>query len=169
MVAGACALAAFIVFLYFSGDQSAPQGPAGMVGRPASDFTVSDIDGRPAALADFHGKTIVLNLWASWCPPCRAEMPDLQRLYARFASSGVVVVGVDQGESAATIRSYSQSLGIHYPLWVDQEQKYGRVYEAIGMPTTTIVAPNGTIVKTFDGPLSFDQMVGAVAPYVRRR
>lgn len=90
-------------------------------------------------------------------------MPDLQRLYGKYHSRGVVVLGVDQGESGERAAAFAQSLGIHYPILVDQAQQYGRVYAALGMPTTIVVDRNGVVVRGFDGPLSYDQMVAAIA------
>lgn len=109
-----------------------------------------------------------MNLWASWCPPCRAEMPDLQRLYADYAKKNVVVLGVDQGESPQRASAFAQSLGIHYPILVDEQQQYGRVYAALGLPTTIVVNPSGVVVRGFDGPLSYPQMVGAITPLLNK-
>ena len=102
-----------------------------------------------------------MNLWASWCPPCRAEMPDLQRLAQRDPS--IVVIGVNEGESAERARAFAQSLGIGFPIWVDSAQQYGRVYAAQGLPTTIIVGPDGNVVRAFDGALTYSQMTDAVA------
>jgi thiol-disulfide isomerase/thioredoxin len=105
----------------------------------------------------------VMNLWASWCPPCRAEMPDLQRLSQAYASRGVVVVGVDEGESPERAGAFAGSLGIRFPIWIDGQQQYGRVFSALGMPTTAILDRNGVIAQAFDGQLTYDEMQKAVA------
>jgi thiol-disulfide isomerase/thioredoxin len=110
-----------------------------------------------------------MNLWATWCPPCRAEMPDLQRLYQTYRSRDVVVLGVDQGESGTRAAAFAQSLGIHYPILIDEQQQYGRVYAALGMPTTIVVDQDGIVVRGFDGALSYDQMVEAISPLVDKR
>jgi peroxiredoxin len=90
-------------------------------------------------------------------------MPDLQRLSTAYASRGVMVVGVNQGESPERAGAFARSLGITFPIWIDTQQRYGRVLAALGMPTTTIVDRNGTVSQAFDGPLTFDQMQKAVA------
>jgi thiol-disulfide isomerase/thioredoxin len=143
-------------------------GPQALQGRQAPSFSVPSLDGSPSALDVYRGHVVVMNLWASWCPPCRAEMPDLQRLYQNYRARNVIVLGVDQGESAQQVAAFAQSLGIHYPLLLDQQQQYGRVYAALGLPTTIVVNPQGLVVHGFDGPLSYPQMVAAVMPLLRK-
>jgi len=94
-------------------------------------------------------------------------MPDLERLYDAYRKRGVVVVGIDQGESPQRAASFSRALGISYPIWVDEDQQYGRVYAALGLPTTVIIDRNGTVARGFDGPLSYPQMTQALAPLLR--
>lgn len=114
------------------------------------------------SLSQERGKIVVMNLWASWCPPCRAEMPDLQRFAQAYARRGVAVIGVNQGESARQARAFAQALRITFPIWLDPGQEYGRAYAALGLPTTVVIARDGTIVRGFDGPLSFDDLRSAV-------
>lgn len=164
--AGAVIVAA-VLAVYFRGG-NAPQGagPAALAGQQAPSFAVPALSGGPSGLAAYRGRIVVMNLWASWCPPCRAEMPDLQRLYEAYRSKNVIVLGVDQGESAERVGAFAQSLGIHYPILLDEQQQYGRVYAALGLPTTVIVDRNGTVARGFDGPLSYGQMVSAIAPLI---
>jgi thiol-disulfide isomerase/thioredoxin len=125
---------------------------------------VTTLSGTTAALNTYRGHIVVMNLWASWCPPCRAEMPDLQRLYADYRARNVQVIGVDEGESGQRAGAFAHSLGISYPILVDEQQQYGRVYAALGLPTTIIVDPSGVVVRGFDGALSYPQMVSAITP-----
>lgn len=126
-------------------------------------LAVTSLEGANATLLP-AGRPQLLNVFATWCPPCRAEMPDLQRLYQAYAPREVVVLGVDQGESAQRVAAFAQSLGIHYPILLDQQQQYGRVYAALGLPTTIVVNQQGVVVRGFDGPLSYPQMVAAITP-----
>jgi len=162
-IAGAV-IVAVVLTVYFRGGGSAASGPAALTGQPAPSFAVPTLSGSTSALDAYRGRIVVMNLWASWCPPCRAEMPDLQHLYQSYKSRNVVVLGVDQGESAQRVGAFAQSLGIHYPILLDQQQQYGRVYAALGLPTTIVVDAHGVVVRGFDGPLSYPQMVAAVTP-----
>lgn len=168
-IAGAV-IAAVVLAAYFRGaGTSRSSGPAALAGQPAPSFMVSRLDGATSSLNAYRGSVVVMNLWASWCPPCRAEMPDLQRLYANYRSRGVVVLGVDQGESASRAAAFAKSLGIAYPIFLDQEQQYGRVYAALGLPTTIVVDRSGIVVRGFDGPLTYQQMADAIAPLTGSR
>ncbi len=167
LIAAALVLAAVIVYPFFRSGGARPAGPAGLAGSTAPVYAMQTDTGTSASLAGYRGKIVVMNLWASWCPPCRAEMPDLERLARQFAARGVVVVGVNQGESAQRAAAFAQSLGITFPIWVDDQQRYGRVYAALGLPTTVIIGRNGVVVRGFDGALTLPQMRAAVAPLVK--
>ena len=161
---GGAVIIAVVLAVYFRGGGSQAAGPAALQGKVGPSFSVPSLNGNPSALDAYRGRVVVMNLWASWCPPCRAEMPDLQRLYQVYKTRNLVVLGVDQGESAQRVGQFAQSLGIHYPILLDQQQQYGRVYAALGLPTTILVNRDGVVVHGFDGPLSYQQMVAAVTP-----
>jgi peroxiredoxin len=162
-IAGAV-IAAIVLAVYFRGSSATPSGPAALAGQPAPSFAVPQLSGGSSELVQHRGRIVVMNLWATWCPPCRAEMPDLQRLYETYKNRNVDVLGVDQGESAVRVAAFAKSLGIHYPILLDHNQQYGRVYAALGLPTTVIVDPQGVVSRAFDGPLSYPQMVDAITP-----
>lgn len=96
-------------------------------------------------------------------------MPDLERLSRANARRGLVVVGVDQGESAQRAQRFAASLGVTYPIWLDSAQEYGRAYSALGLPTTILVDRRGTVVRGFDGPLTYQQMQSTVDPVLSQR
>lgn len=164
----AAIIAAAFVILIYRGHGARSGGPTGLIGSPAPSFAAQNLAGRPDALANYRGHVVLLNLWASWCPPCRAEMPDLQRLYSADKSRNLIVLGVNQGESPQRARSFAQSLGIHFPILVDDQQQYGRVYAALGLPTTIVIDPRGEVVAAFDGALTFEQMQAAVGPLLAK-
>jgi peroxiredoxin len=163
LVLAGVALAAVAVVPLFRGSDS-HGGPGSLVGQTAPVFDLTSDSGATVSLDQYRGKVVVMNLWATWCPPCRAEMPDLQTVAREFARDGVVIVGVNQGESAQRAAAFASALQITFPIWLDQDQRYGRAYQALGMPTTVIVNRNGTIARGFDGALSIGQMRAAIAP-----
>jgi len=171
LVLATLAIAAAAIVAVATYFHSAPgtSGPASLTGRAAPSFTVPSLDGSQSSVAAYRGRIVLLNLWATWCPPCRAEMPDLQRFYQRYARSGVTVIGVDQGESGSRASQFARSLGIRYPILLDRSQQYGAVYAAAGLPTTIVIDRAGTIRAAFDGPLSFDQMAAAVSSLLQPR
>jgi thiol-disulfide isomerase/thioredoxin len=166
IIAAAAIVAAMILIPLFHAQSPSVTGPAGMAGQSAPVFDLRDDNGNSASLAHYRGKIVVMNLWASWCPPCRAEMPDLQRVAREYAGEGVVVVGVNQGESADRAATFARSLGITFPIWIDDSQRYGRVYAALGLPTTVVIDRKGVVLRGFDGPLTIQQMRETLAEAV---
>ena len=167
LILAAVAVALVILVPLFVSQRPSVSGPAGMVGRTAPVFSLRDDRGNPVSLAQYRGKVVVMNLWASWCPPCRAEMPDLQTVAREYAKDGVVVVGVNQGESAERAAAFARSLQIAFPIWIDDAQQYGRTYAALGLPTTIIIDRRGVVERGFDGPLTIEQMRLTLAQAVR--
>jgi len=161
------AAAAVTVRFYFA--QAGPAGnvfggPAILTGAPAQSYPLTDLEGRTDSLAHYRGHVVLLNLWASWCAPCRSETPALDRLYRDNRAKGLVVIGVDQGESPRVAASFAAEMNLHYPILIDEEQLYGRAYESIGLPTSVIVDRDGRIVRGIDGELTLAQMRAAVGP-----
>jgi len=154
---------------YQGGDVGAPPGagPAMLAGAPAASFTVKRLNGDADSLADYRGKVVLVNLWATWCPPCREEIPALETLYRRYQSKGLIVLGIDQGESASVAGAFARKLGVTFPLLVDDAQQYGRAYAAQGLPTSILVDRSGHIVKGIDGQLTLAQMQELVAPALK--
>ena len=169
LAAAIAAVAFFVLEPFFASPVSHAVGPGALSGEAAPVFSLLDDRGRPVSLALYRGHVVLINLWASWCPPCRAEIPDLQRLAEARASSGIAIIGVNEGESAQRARAFADSLGIRFPIWMDATQRYGRTYAALGLPTTVILDRRGIVVRGFDGPLTYAQMESAIAPLVRTR
>lgn len=170
LVFAAFVIAALLILgPFFGSQQSRTTGPAGLIGQTAPVFALQDDRGRPVSLDTYRGQIVVMNLWASWCPPCRAEMPDLQRLSQAYSGRGLAIVGVNEGESPERAREFADALHIAFPIWVDDQQRYGRVYAALGLPTTIVVGRDGKVVRGFDGPLAYPQMRAAVNDLVTAR
>lgn len=167
LILAAAATALLILIPLFRPSGSSVSGPTAMVGQDAPVFALRDDNGNAVSLDRYRGKIVVMNLWASWCPPCRAEMPDLQTVAREFAKDGVVVIGVNQGESAQRAATFAHSLDIAFPIWVDDAQRYGRVYAALGLPTTVVIDRRGVVENGFDGPLTIQQMRSTLAAAVR--
>lgn len=167
IAAGAVAIAFIVLEPFFIAPTTHAAGPQGLVGQAAPVFTLTDDRGAGVSLDRYRGRIVVMNLWASWCPPCRAEMPDLQRLADAHAGERMAIIGVNEGESPQRARAFADSLQIRFPIWIDGAQRYGRTYAALGLPTTIILDANGVVVRGFDGALTFAQMQAAVGPPVR--
>ena len=144
-------------------------GPSMLAGAPAATYTVKRLDGQSDSLASYRGKVTLVNLWASWCAPCRSETPALERLYQEDQARGLVVLGIDQGESTDAAAAFARQMGLTYPILVDEGQQYGRAYAAVGLPTSIVVDRTGHIVRGIDGEMTLEQMRDAVDPVLGKK
>ncbi len=126
------------------------------VGNLAPDFTLQTIDGRSITLRDYTdsgGTPVVLNFWATWCPPCRVEMPYFENASHLYAGE-VVVLGLNQAESADVMAAYARDHGLTYPLLVDQDMRVNNLYGVLNLPTTIFIDKNGVVREVLIGTIS---------------
>jgi thiol-disulfide isomerase/thioredoxin len=139
-----------------AGFKLAPQPSA----QPVPELHFADAKGKPVSLADFRGKTILLNIWASWCPPCRAEMPALDRLQAKLGGPDfeVIPVSIDQGGSALVlIEEFFRELGVHQlPIYIDPTGQAAGEVGSVGLPTTLLIDRDGKEVGRLIGGADWD-------------
>jgi len=135
-----------------------------LVGRPAPEFALSDLSGRAVRLANFQGQVVFLNVWATWCEPCRQEMPSMQELYERLGGPGfeILAVSADQGDGG-DVREFVRSLGLTFPVLRDPEQQIASRYSVTGYPETFVIDRNGTVVEHAIGPHDWSSPVSLTA------
>ncbi|HXF65729.1 MAG TPA: TlpA disulfide reductase family protein [Burkholderiales bacterium] len=128
--------------------------------KPVPQLRFSDKDGRALSLADFRGKVILLNIWATWCPPCRKEMPSLDRLQARLGGPDfeVVAVSIDQrGDALFIVEEFFREIGVeHLRIFLDQTGGAARTVGALGLPVTLLVDRRGRELGRLVGPAEWD-------------
>lgn len=131
--------------------------PSPREGFLAPDFTLDTLDGTKITLSDLRGKIVVINLWATWCPPCRAEMPALENAYKQYKDSGVVVLGlnVTNQDSESKVPRFVDEFGLTFPILLDRDGSVSALYQLRGLPTTYFVNRAG-IIRTVvvGGPMS---------------
>jgi len=113
--------------------------------RQQVDFTLTDIQGKNWKLSDLRGKVVVVNFWATWCPPCRKEMPDLESLYVRFRDQGLVVLAISD-EDATKVKPFIAEHKFTYPILLDPGRKVNNLYQIDGIPKTFIYDREGKLV-----------------------
>jgi len=147
-------LVALLALTACSEESAAPGAVMGnaVVGRPAPDFTLNDVLGRPVTLSQLKGKVIILNLWATWCPPCREEMPSMERLYRQFKDQGLEMLAVNVEENgAAAVKNFLQRTPYSFPILLDTDAVVQNTYKVFRFPETFIIDRNGIIVEKIIG------------------
>jgi peroxiredoxin len=135
-----------------AGDKQAPVCKA--ESQANLDFTVKDMNGASVRLADYKGKVILLNFWATWCAPCRIELPGFVELYAQYKDKGLVILGVSADDDAATLRSFASEWRLNYPVIVGRDETalldaYGPIF---GYPISVLVGRDGAVCARHIGP-----------------
>lgn len=131
----------------------ASKDPQPAVGHPAPDFTLPTLDGAEFTLSALRGTPVVLNFWATWCGPCRAEMPELQSASERYEPR-IRIIGVDQGESPEVVQAFMDELGVTFTVPLDADMEIGNRYRIIGMPTTFFIDKEGIVRQIWAGEMN---------------
>jgi len=127
-------------------------------GTHAPDYRIADVrSGDTVALADYRGQVVLLNLWATWCPPCAQEMPSIERLYQELGPQGlrILAVSIDQLD-AKDVRAWADERGLTFPILQDQSGRIQQTYQTTGMPESFVLDRHGVIVKKIIGAAEWD-------------
>jgi thiol-disulfide isomerase/thioredoxin len=137
------------------------------VGDLAHDFTLADVEGNQVTLSDFRGKTVFVNFWATWCPPCRSEMPAIEALYQEYKDRDVVVIGVDLYESRDKVRKFVQGGGYSWLFVIDDTGEVARNYRIRAVPTSFFLDSEGIIREVTIGAMNKKTMENKLAKALR--
>jgi peroxiredoxin len=143
--------------------------PAPLVDHPAPDLALPQLDGTKVALRDLAGQVVLINIWATWCPPCRAEMPAIQQAYAAYHERGLVVLGVNQREDAAAITPFLEQHGLTFPILLDGDGQASARYQASALPSSFFVDRRGVIRAVYHGPLPPRVIDGIIEQLLQER
>ena len=128
------------------------------VGMQAPDFTLKNMNDKEVSLSDYQGQKVFLNFWASWCPPCRKEMPDMQKLQEEHGEE-VVILAVNVGENKATVSNFIMDNQLDFPVVLDQNRSTAQNYLVRGIPTSYFLDQDGIIQEKVVGAISYERML----------
>ena len=153
---------AIVLIVWVNRDRIQPVVP----GNPAPEFEIANLDGDIVRLSDYRGRVVMVNIWATWCVPCRYEMPSMERLYQKFSDEGleILAVSIDSefgssdylGRLGGDIREFADSLGLTFPILHDPSGGIQQAYQTTGVPETFVIGRDGIIYKKVAGGTEWD-------------
>jgi len=137
-------------------------------GNAAPDFQLPDLDEKPVSLSDFQGKPILINFWASWCRPCRTEMPYIQQVYEEWSDKGLVVLAINIGETPSEVKKFMGTYELSLPVLLDTKRLVAQQYDVWSIPTTFFIDKNGIIqakiIGAFPSKAAIETKLGEIIP-----
>ncbi|MBI3600698.1 MAG: TlpA family protein disulfide reductase [Nitrospinae bacterium] len=142
----------FLIVISCSSPESTSTKP--QTSKPASDFALKDITGKEVKLGSLKGKAVMVNFWATWCYPCREEIPDLQKSYEENKDKGFIILGVNIKENESKVSKFAEDYKITYPVLLDIDGSVSNKYQVFGVPMSFFIDKNGIIKDSFVGMMT---------------
>lgn len=149
----------FMIVLTFPLHTAGAQSPWGineLVGKNAPDLSLRDINDKTVSLSSLRGNVVLINFWATWCPPCRAEMSSLNKLYKEYKGKGFTVVAVSKDRSVTYVKDYLSKNPVDFPILMDFDNKASKQFRVFSLPTSFLLDKNGVITELFLGEEEWD-------------
>ena len=166
---------AFVIFTPKAGDTTTATEPGeipasipGEMNYPAPDLTLTDMQDQRVSLADYRGQWVLVNNWATWCPPCRAEMPELHAYYQAHKDEGFVLIAISSGDTKAQIADFTQEYGLSFPMWQDPTSASLRAFRMDYLPSSFVIDPSGTVRLAWTGAVSLETLEKYVTPLLEQ-
>lgn len=146
-----------------------PEGPR--VGFRAPGFSAGTLKGSSLALGDFRGKVVLINFWATWCIPCRVEMPSMEHLYSRYGGRDFEILAISGGEGMRVVRPFIENLKLSFPVLLDEDFEVHNKYQVTAIPSSYLVDKNGVITHRYFGALDWnsDQSRELIAKLIKSK
>jgi peroxiredoxin len=134
------------------------------VDYPAPELVRVDLNGNPASLDEYGDKVVLVNNWATWCPPCRAEMPELETYYQAHAAEAFTLIGISAGDSAEQVQRFVLQNGLSFPMWLDPDSAALRAFRNDALPSSYVIDKSGTVRLAWTGAISLEMLEKHVTP-----
>ena len=140
------------------------------VNYPSPVLTLKDIEGISHSLADYQGQIVLINLWATWCIPCREEMPALQSFYNKYKDSGFVVIGINDGDPEHDVLQFAQDYDLTFPIWLDPTYiATEQAFKTMNLPSSFVIDRDGTVQLMWVGGISHAMLEKHVTPIITEK
>jgi peroxiredoxin len=123
-----------------------------IIGQEAPAFTLNDLEGKPISIKDYKGKVVFINFWATWCPPCKEEIPSLNKLHKKYSGKDFAVIGISTDDSKKAIVKFLKKHKVDFVIPHDKDGKIMREYKVFSLPTSFLIDKQGKIIEKFLGP-----------------
>jgi len=140
------------------------------VNYPAPELTLTDTQGSSTSLAHYSGQVVLVNLWATWCPPCKEEMPALESFYRKHKSDGFVIVAINDGDAAADVIRFVGDYGLTFPIWLDPTYiATEQAFKTLNLPSSFVINRDGIIVLSWVGGINAKTLEKFVTPIIKEQ
>ena len=163
-------IALFVVMQGTSGEAAAPAADLSVVpvavNYPAPQLALENVNGETESLADFDGQVLLLNNWATWCPPCKAEMPTLKKFHDAHSAEGFTIIAVEAGDGKDEVLQFANSLGLTFPIWLDPDGAALNAFKNGNLPNSYVIDRSGTVRYAWTGEISLAMLEKYVTPLI---
>ena len=137
------------------------------VNYPAPELSLVDVSGENVSLLDYRGQVVLVNNWATWCPPCKAEMPDLEAFYTAHKNDGFTLIGISAGDTKKQVQDFIKEYELTFPMWLDPDETALAAFRTMNLPSSFVIDATGTVRLTWSGAISFEELERFVTPMFR--
>ena len=136
------------------------------VDYPAPSLTLTGLDTHTHSLSDYQGQVVLVNMWATWCPPCREEMPTLESFYQDYREQGLVIIGLNDGDAAIDVRDFVDTYGLSFPIWLDPTYISESVFNTMNLPSSFVIDRQGQVRLQWVGMIDRAKLEKYVLPII---
>jgi thiol-disulfide isomerase/thioredoxin len=134
------------------------------VNFPAPELVLNDLSGGKVSLGDYRDQIVMINNWATWCPPCKSEMPALSKYYQRHKDQGFILFGIEAGDSKEIVTRFVEDYSISFPVLLDPNNKSLTLFHNDGLPSSYVIDHEGNVILAWNGPINLDMLEKYVTP-----
>ncbi len=139
-----------------------------VVNFPAPELTLSDLKGTPVNISEYRQKIVMINNWATWCPPCKAEMPTLLKYYKAHAEQGFILFGIDAGDPQEEVSKFIDDYGLTFPILLDPDTKTLTAFHNDSLPSSYVIDHDGNVVLAWSGPINMAMLEKYLTPLLEQ-